>query len=81
MSSLIAPRPVTWHAYVPKLVTVLRRGYTSRDLRADLLAGLTVSIVALPLPPAPRRRRACTPRTSPRQCNSQQRRDTIGLTE
>ncbi|MGB9330674.1 MAG: SulP family inorganic anion transporter [Steroidobacteraceae bacterium] len=49
MSSPIAPRPVTWHAYVPKLVTVLRLGYTSGDLRADLVAGLTVSIVALPL--------------------------------
>jgi SulP family sulfate permease len=49
MSSSVAPRPVAWHAYVPKLVTVLRLGYTSRDLRADLLAGLTVSIVALPL--------------------------------
>jgi len=49
MSSPIAPRPVTWHAYVPKLVTVLRLGYTTRDLRADLIAGLTVSIVALPL--------------------------------
>jgi SulP family sulfate permease len=49
MSSPIAPRPVTWHAYVPKLVTVLRFGYTSGDLRADLVAGLTVSIVALPL--------------------------------
>ena len=49
MSSSIAPRPVSWHAYVPKLVTVLRLGYTSRDLRADLVAGLTVSIVALPL--------------------------------
>jgi SulP family sulfate permease len=49
MSSSIAPRPVSWHAYVPKLVTVLRLGYTSRDLRADLIAGLTVSIVALPL--------------------------------
>jgi sulfate permease, SulP family len=49
MSSSIAPRLVSWHAYVPKLVTVLRLGYTSRDLRADLVAGLTVSIVALPL--------------------------------
>jgi SulP family sulfate permease len=35
--------------YVPKLVTVLRLGYARRDLRRDLLAGLTVSIVALPL--------------------------------
>jgi SulP family sulfate permease len=49
MSSSITPRPVTWHVYVPKLVTVLRLGYTRRDLRADLVAGLTVSIVALPL--------------------------------
>jgi SulP family sulfate permease len=49
MPSSIAPRPVTWHAYVPKLVTVLRLGYTRGDLRADLVAGLTVSIVALPL--------------------------------
>src|SRR6202050_1880580 len=49
MSSSIAPRPVTWHAYVPKLVTVLRLGYPRGALRADLMAGLTVSIVALPL--------------------------------
>jgi sulfate permease, SulP family len=49
MSSTIAPRPVTWHAYVPKLFTVLRLGYTRGDLRSDLIAGLTVSIVALPL--------------------------------
>jgi SulP family sulfate permease len=49
MSSSTAPRPVIWHAYVPKLVTVLRLGYTRADLRGDLIAGLTVSIVALPL--------------------------------
>lgn len=35
--------------FMPKLVTVLREGYTGRDLRADVLAGLTVAIVALPL--------------------------------
>jgi SulP family sulfate permease len=35
--------------YVPKLLTVLRRGYRTQDLRRDLIAGLTVSIVALPL--------------------------------
>jgi len=34
---------------VPKLFTVLRQGYGARDLRKDLLAGLTVAIVALPL--------------------------------
>ena len=41
--------PRTWHLYVPKLVSMLRQGYDMGDLRADLLAGLTVAIVALPL--------------------------------
>ncbi len=36
-------------AFTPKLVTLLRAGYTADDLRADALAGLTVAIVALPL--------------------------------
>lgn len=35
--------------YLPKLVTVLREEYGRRALRADLIAGLTVAIVALPL--------------------------------
>jgi SulP family sulfate permease len=35
--------------FTPKLVTVLREGYRLTDLRADVLAGLTVAIVALPL--------------------------------
>ena len=39
----------TWHLFVPKLITVLRQGYGPPELRADLLAGLTVAIVALPL--------------------------------
>ena len=34
---------------MPKLVSVLRLGYGFGDLRQDLLAGLTVAIVALPL--------------------------------
>src|ERR1041385_2514475 len=38
-----------WHLYVPKLVTLLRRGYRFDDFRHDALAGLTVAIVALPL--------------------------------
>src|SRR5690606_2943773 len=38
-----------WHLFVPKLVTVLRRGYGPGDFRADLMAGLTVAVVALPL--------------------------------
>ena len=33
----------------PKLVTVLREGYGLADFRADVIAGLTVAIVALPL--------------------------------
>jgi sulfate permease, SulP family len=35
--------------YTPKLITVLRERYGLADLRADLIAGLTVAIVALPL--------------------------------
>jgi len=35
--------------YTPKLVTILREGYRLRHFRADLIAGLTVAIVALPL--------------------------------
>jgi sulfate permease, SulP family len=35
--------------YTPKLVTILREGYTRANLRADAIAGLTVAIVALPL--------------------------------
>ena len=40
-----APEP----EFLPKILTVLREGYSLRDLRADALAGLTVAIVALPL--------------------------------
>ena len=39
----------TAHLYEPKLVAVLREGYRGRDLRADIAAGLTVAVVALPL--------------------------------
>jgi SulP family sulfate permease len=35
--------------YSPKLLTVLREGYGPADFRADIVAGLTVAIVALPL--------------------------------
>src|SRR5579885_3242455 len=35
--------------FTPKLVTILKEGYGLRDLRADVLSGLTVAIVALPL--------------------------------
>src|SRR3954469_13395212 len=39
----------TAHLYRPKLVTTLREGYSLLAFRHDLLAALTVSIVALPL--------------------------------
>lgn len=45
-SPVVSP---AWHLYVPKLITALRQGYGAGDLRRDLLAGLTVAIVALPL--------------------------------
>ncbi len=35
--------------FEPKLVSVLRHGYSLRDLHADAVAGLTVAVVALPL--------------------------------
>jgi SulP family sulfate permease len=39
----------TAHLYRPKLLTVLSEGYGLPALRLDLVAGLTVAIVALPL--------------------------------
>src|SRR3954468_23460208 len=39
----------TAHTYRPKLATVLSEGYNFDSLRRDLLAALTVAIVALPL--------------------------------
>lgn len=41
--------PTFAELFTPKLVTVLREGYSAADLRADAIAGLTVAIVALPL--------------------------------
>jgi SulP family sulfate permease len=35
--------------FTPKLVTVWREGYSLANLRSDVMAGLTVAIVALPL--------------------------------
>lgn len=40
---------MTMKAYTPKLVTVLREGYSFSTFRADAIAGVTVAIVALPL--------------------------------
>jgi SulP family sulfate permease len=42
-------QPTFAELYAPKLITVLREGYGLADFRADVIAGLTVAIVALPL--------------------------------
>ncbi|HLI99389.1 MAG TPA: SulP family inorganic anion transporter [Bradyrhizobium sp.] len=42
-------QPTFAELYVPKLVTVLRERYGLTDFRADVISGLTVAIVALPL--------------------------------
>jgi SulP family sulfate permease len=41
--------PTFAELFTPKLVTILREGYGLLDFRADVIAGLTVAIVALPL--------------------------------
>jgi sulfate permease, SulP family len=41
--------PALGELFLPKLITVLREGYTLTHLRSDAIAGLTVAIVALPL--------------------------------
>ena len=35
--------------FTPKLFTVFREGYTAANLRSDMISGLTVAVVALPL--------------------------------
>lgn len=42
-------KSIIMNKFTPKLFTLLKNGYTKNDLRCDLLAGLTVGIVALPL--------------------------------
>jgi SulP family sulfate permease len=50
LSSSSAPRADRFaDLFTPKLVTALREGYTLAKLRDDLVAGLTVAVVALPL--------------------------------
>ncbi|HEX3503803.1 MAG TPA: SulP family inorganic anion transporter [Xanthobacteraceae bacterium] len=48
---MLAPNrsPTFVELYTPKLHTVLREHYGLKDFRADVFAGLTVAIVALPL--------------------------------
>ena len=48
LSSPLA-QPSFAELYTPKLVTVFREGYSFANFQADLMAGLTVAIVALPL--------------------------------
>jgi SulP family sulfate permease len=43
------PAPTFAQLFTPKLVTVLREGYGFDKFQRDLIAGLTVAIVALPL--------------------------------
>ncbi|NJM34808.1 MAG: sodium-independent anion transporter, partial [Rhodomicrobium sp.] len=38
-----------WKLYKPKLITVLKEGYGFAHFQSDVIAGLTVAIVALPL--------------------------------
>ena len=47
--SVTTNRPSFRDLFTPKLVTVLREHYRLLDLKADVVAGLTVAIVALPL--------------------------------
>jgi SulP family sulfate permease len=42
-------QPTFAELFAPKLITVLREGYDFADFRADVISGLTVAIVALPL--------------------------------
>jgi sulfate permease, SulP family len=42
-------QPTFAELFTPKLITVLREGYRLADFRADVISGLTVAIVALPL--------------------------------
>jgi SulP family sulfate permease len=44
-----AARPGFLELFTPKLVTVLRERYKAADFKADVMSGLTVAIVALPL--------------------------------
>src|SRR5580698_3919852 len=53
MSTQTLPSPLAQPSFAdlftPKLVTVFREGYSFANFQSDLMAGLTVAIVALPL--------------------------------
>ncbi len=57
------PEPSFVELFTPKLVTVLREGYGAAALRADLIAGITVAMVALPLSMAIAKASGATPDT------------------
>src|SRR5689334_7715336 len=38
-----------WSEFIPKFFVLMRKGYTFTDFRKDLVAGVTVGVVALPL--------------------------------
>src|SRR4051812_30812327 len=46
---LAPPEPTFRELFTPKLVTVFHEGYGAAKFRRDVIAGLTVAIVALPL--------------------------------
>src|ERR1043165_3776687 len=48
-AAIAEARPGFRELFTPKLVTILAEGYGIGALRADIVAGLTVAIVALPL--------------------------------
>jgi SulP family sulfate permease len=48
-SAFVVARPTFRDLFTPKFLTILREGYGLAALRADVVAGLTVAIVALPL--------------------------------
>jgi SulP family sulfate permease len=48
-SAVIAPTLSYWAHFAPKLMIALGEGYSSTRLASDLIAGLTVAILALPL--------------------------------
>ncbi|HEX6957437.1 MAG TPA: SulP family inorganic anion transporter [Ferrovibrio sp.] len=48
-SPVVKSEPSFAQLYTPKLITVLREGYSFAKLRADVISGITVAIVAIPL--------------------------------
>src|SRR5438552_19192074 len=48
-SSPVRPRRLRLETFIPKSIVCLREGYGHEFLLNDLLAGLTVGVIALPL--------------------------------